>query len=73
MKRNEPNYIEEALTEHWGKRCPTYAKYCPCCAAWLQYDKLNARAGGVEFVEPTDEFADESHSTFLPAEELQKP
>ncbi len=32
------NKIEEAITEHWGERCKDFAKGCPCCDAWAEYD-----------------------------------
>lgn len=38
----EPNAIEQAITEHWGDRCPDVAEGCPCCEAWAQYDALTA-------------------------------
>ena len=34
--------VEEAITEHWGRRCPDYAKDCPCCQAWAEYDGRKA-------------------------------
>lgn len=40
---NEPtDFIAEAITEAFGKRCPDYAEGCPCCDAWKQYDDLRA-------------------------------
>lgn len=36
--------IEEALTEHFGERCPDYEPGCPCCDAWAELDALTARA-----------------------------
>jgi len=35
------NYIEQALTEHWGERCPDHEDECVVCAAWAQYDKVS--------------------------------
>lgn len=45
--------IEEAITDHWGPRCPVkdidegpveidgkIVSRCPCCLAWEQYDAL---------------------------------
>lgn len=32
--------IEEAITEHWGKRCPDFDPNCHCCKAWAEYDRL---------------------------------
>lgn len=34
------NLIEEALTGHWGARCPEHAEGCPVCNAWREYDNL---------------------------------
>lgn len=34
------DYIAEAITAHWGERCPDHEATCPCCAAWAQYDAL---------------------------------
>ena len=36
------DYIAEAITAHWGERCPDYEPQCACCAAWAQYDALKA-------------------------------
>ena len=36
------DYITEAITAHWGERCPDYEPQCACCAAWAQYDALKA-------------------------------
>ncbi|MDT1061156.1 hypothetical protein RM190_04745 [Paracoccus sp. CPCC 101403] len=47
------DYISEAITEHWGERCRTKDTddfpdivdnpgRCGCCAAWEQYDALEA-------------------------------
>lgn len=33
------NYIEQALAEHWGERCPEHEDGCVVCAAWAQYDR----------------------------------
>jgi len=35
--------IEQALTEHWGERCPDTEPGCPCCDAWAEYDALQAQ------------------------------
>ena len=32
--------ITEAITAHWGERCPDFEPDCPCCKAWAQYDHL---------------------------------
>lgn len=32
--------IEQALTAHWGERCPDIEQGCPCCDAWAEYDAL---------------------------------
>ena len=34
------NAIEEAITEHWGERCPDHEPDCPVCQTWEQWDKL---------------------------------
>lgn len=34
------NLIEEAITGHWGARCPEHAEGCPVCDAWREYDNL---------------------------------
>lgn len=34
------NKIEEAITEHWGERCPDHEPECPTCQAWGELDKL---------------------------------
>lgn len=34
-------YIEEAITEHFGKRCEGEPNSnCPVCKAWAEYDNL---------------------------------
>ena len=33
--------LEEALTEHWGERCPDHEPECPTCQAWGELDKLD--------------------------------
>lgn len=38
------NLIEEAITEHWGERCPKYIWGCIVCEAWKQYDNLHEMA-----------------------------
>ena len=38
---NDPyDYTAEAITAHWGERCPDYEPQCACCAACAQYDAL---------------------------------
>jgi hypothetical protein len=34
------NLVEEAITGHWGERCPEHEDGCPVCDAWRQYDNL---------------------------------
>ncbi len=34
------NKVEEAMIDHWGKRCPDFEKDCSCCRAWKEYDDL---------------------------------
>jgi|APGre2960657404_1045060.scaffolds.fasta_scaffold252348_1 hypothetical protein len=36
------NLVEEAITGHWGERCPEHEAGCPVCDAWRQYDILMA-------------------------------
>lgn len=36
--------IEEALTAHWGERCPDKFQGCGACDAWSQLDDLRRRA-----------------------------
>ena len=35
------NRIEEAITEHWGERCPDHEPECLTCQAWAELDKLS--------------------------------
>lgn len=41
----KPNAIEQAITEHFGGRCPDFSEGCACCDAWAQYDALVAGGG----------------------------
>jgi len=34
------NYIEQAMTDHWGERCPDHEDGCVVCSAWAQYDRI---------------------------------
>lgn len=34
------NLVEQALTEHWGERCPDFESGCVVCQAWGEYDAL---------------------------------
>ena len=34
------NYIEQALSEHWGEVCPEHEDGCVVCAAWAQYHRI---------------------------------
>ena len=44
----EVDRIEEALTEHWGEKCPDYEPGCPTCDAWHQFDAIVALARRTE-------------------------
>lgn len=35
--------IKEALTEHYGMRCPSFDPNCRCCKAWSELDELTNR------------------------------
>lgn len=35
------NKVEEAITAHWGERCPDHEPGCPTCDTWAEYDKSN--------------------------------
>lgn len=43
--------IAEAITEHYGERCPDTVEGCACCDAWAEYDALSRPAAPVEGVE----------------------
>lgn len=34
------NLVEQALTEHWGEKCPEYEQGCVVCQAWREYENL---------------------------------
>ncbi len=34
----ETDPIADALTEHWGERCPDFHPDCHTCKAWKRYD-----------------------------------
>ena len=36
----DTDLIREAITEHYGRRCPDYEPSCVICAVWAQYDAL---------------------------------
>lgn len=36
--------IAEAITAHYGERCPDFEPECWCCKAWASYDRLLAGA-----------------------------
>ncbi|MDX5412885.1 MAG: hypothetical protein LPK02_07540 [Rhodobacterales bacterium] len=38
--------IKEAITEHYGPRCPDTEPGCPCCDAWAEFDLLLSFAEG---------------------------
>ena len=33
-------WLEETIEKLFGKRCPDYAKGCPCCEAWNIFDTI---------------------------------
>jgi hypothetical protein len=35
--------IAEAITAHWGERCPDFDADCALCQVWSEYDALAAR------------------------------
>lgn len=37
---NDTARIEEAITEHWGERCPDHMPGCPICDSWAELDML---------------------------------
>ena len=43
----DTSMIEEALTHHWGERCPDFDDTCPICQAWGAYDALRKVPGNV--------------------------
>ena len=57
------DYVAEAITAHWGERCPDYEPQCACCAAWAQYDGLKAalRPFAAEAAEWADSVPDSYH------------
>ncbi|MFC0246444.1 hypothetical protein ACFOLL_04575 [Falsochrobactrum ovis] len=42
--------IVEAITEHYGERCPDYDEDCFCCKVWSDYDALTSPARCDELV-----------------------
>lgn len=44
MTETKTDFIAEAITAHWGERCPEKEPGCPCCDAWSQYDVLKNTA-----------------------------
>ena len=36
----ETDYIQDALKDYIGDRCPDFDPDCHCCMAWVQYDSL---------------------------------
>ena len=34
------NLVEQAITEHWGEKCPEYEQGCVVCQAWREYENL---------------------------------
>lgn len=49
------NYIAEAITAHWGERCPDTEPGCPCCDAWAQFDALMVKSDRYDTMHPTQE------------------
>lgn len=41
------NKITEAITAHWGERCPDNEPGCPCCDAWAEFDALTGQLNAV--------------------------
>lgn len=41
--RNGIRNIEEAITEHFGKRCPDHAEGCPTCDTWETWTRMRIR------------------------------
>lgn len=37
------SYIAEAITEHWGEKCPDFHPDCHTCLAWKEYEVLKAK------------------------------
>ena len=58
------DYIAEAITAHWGERCPDYEPTCTCCAAWAQYDALKTALR--PFALEADEWADTVPDAYSP-------
>ncbi len=44
MTDTKPDFIAEAITAHWGERCPDHEAGCFVCNAWTQYDALRFSA-----------------------------
>lgn len=42
------SYIEEAITEAFGERCPDFDADCRCCKAWAELDQMNDKIEGLE-------------------------
>ncbi len=34
------NLVEQALTEHWGEKCPEFESGCIVCQVWCEYENL---------------------------------
>jgi len=34
------NLVEQALTEHWGEKCPEFESGCIVCQVWREYENL---------------------------------
>lgn len=46
--------IAEAITEHWGGRCPDVDLDCARCSIWAEFDRLAAPSSVLAEVENTD-------------------
>lgn len=44
MTETKTDFIAEAISEHWGERCPDNEPGCFICDAWSQYDSLRFSA-----------------------------
>lgn len=55
------NLIAEAITEHWGERCPDFDGECFCCKVWSEYDRLTALAEQGEAPQPAADGLEPTH------------
>ena len=42
--------LEEAITDHFGERCPDFEPGCPCCRAWAEFDEIKRLRAALEDV-----------------------